>query len=439
MQLDRIACQYPDGTTLAYDFHPRLTVIDVAPAHRRELAEYLLESLWTDAAGIHVEFTGSDAKSFVAFRPFGGAHRVIGIDHRTDATDSYAHHGHLNLLAPMGLSAAPARQLLLLERDDLLLADPNVRWTSQLIGTEIAPLLAAAEEFARAESLLAASEPQARPETMQRVSEAYEQRDTTTDLELRQNRVRLATLAAGTAGPFAAVAFLRAIGTWPALCIVAGCMVAALACIGYERRLAQAIDAEYHALKVAGVDSYDGLALPGQPAIAETESRTPIAGALEGFHHASKKWRELAGDIPAAWVLARRERLLAAAEIVAMPSPIATSLGPPRPNGGSDFLAGLMARIHDLTEAGSGFSLPLFLDDPTAGLSNADTTFVLNALSRLATNQQLVIFTNAEEILDWAAQEALADRASIVGANPVRLVTNAAPSRRPGEPGALER
>ena len=42
MELNRVAFHYPDGTSAAYEFHPRITVVDVHPAHRRALAEHLV-------------------------------------------------------------------------------------------------------------------------------------------------------------------------------------------------------------------------------------------------------------------------------------------------------------------------------------------------------------------------------------------------------------
>lgn len=144
MQLDRISYQYPDGTTAGYDFHPRLTVIDTHPAHRRSLAEHLLQSLWTDAAGVHVEFTGTDGAAFVAFRPYGSTPRVIGVDRPVDVTDRYLRAGRVNLLAPLAIEPETALDLLLASHGDLVLADPTARWTSRLIDGGIEHVLDAA-------------------------------------------------------------------------------------------------------------------------------------------------------------------------------------------------------------------------------------------------------------------------------------------------------
>jgi hypothetical protein len=48
VRLDRISYQYPDGTLAGYDFHPRLTVVDVHPAHRSAMVQHNLGALWTN-------------------------------------------------------------------------------------------------------------------------------------------------------------------------------------------------------------------------------------------------------------------------------------------------------------------------------------------------------------------------------------------------------
>ncbi len=431
MQLDRISYQYPDGTTAGYDFHPRLTVIDTHPAHRRSLAEHLLQSLWTDAAGVHVEFTGTDGAAFVAFRPYGSTPRVIGVDRPVDVTDRYLRAGRVNLLAPLAIEPETALDLLLASHGDLVLADPTARWTSRLIDGGIEHVLDAAVDYVEADTALrrASTHPGPSPQPSAPVAEAQSRRVASSDLEGRQNRVRIATLVLGTSGPIAAVALFSRIGPWSALAIVGASVATAAACIGLERRLTRAIDLEYQALHAAGAASYDDLAVldaapPDPAAIVE------LATAFEGLRHITTRWQELAGDIPAAWVLERRTRLLEAAEFSAPTCPRPELFDQTGHRPGSDVLAALLDRALEIADLGSGTSLPLFLDDPVVGLSGHQKITVLNTVSRLATHQQLVICTDDAEVLDWAALESLACRARVIEANPSRLLKVAEPSTR---------
>lgn len=429
MQLDRIAYQYPDGTAAGYDFHPRLTVICAPPAHRRSLAEHLLQSLWTDAAGVHVEFTGADGAAFVAFRPYGSAPRVIGIDRRVEVTDRYLHEGRVNLLAPLAVEPDRALDLLLAGRDDLLLTDPTVLWTSRLIESGIEQVLAAAEDYVEAETALrrASTLPHLNPQSTLRATEAHHRRELATGLERRQNRVRVATLVLGTSGPIAAVALLTRIGPWAALAIVGASVATAAACIGLERRLTRAIDAEYQALQSAGAASYVDLTT-SEGTGPDGTTAAEVTVAFERLGHETDRWQDLAGDIPAAWVIERRERLIEAAELSA---PLHPRPAPSDPTGrcsGSDLLAALLERTQEITELGSGTSLPLFLDDPLSGLLSHEKVAVLNAISKLAAHQQLVICTGDAEVLDWATLETLAGRARVIDADPGRLLSVDEPS-----------
>ena len=86
-------------------------------------------------------------------------------------------------------------------------------------------------------------------------------------------------------------------------------------------------------------------------------------------------------------------------------------------------LAGLIARASAIRDLGGGEALPLFLDDPLAGLAWVEKVPVLEFLNRLAEHQQMVLCTDDLEILGWARLEAIAANAAVVDVNPGRSLT----------------
>ncbi|MGD9750523.1 MAG: hypothetical protein AB7W59_05935 [Acidimicrobiia bacterium] len=424
MQLDRISYQYPDGTTAAYDFHPRLTVIDVHPSHRSALVEHLLSALSSEAPGVHVEFTRAD-KAFVAFRPYGGAHRVVSLEGAGDATGPYRKGESVDVLAPLGLDRERAAATLLAGHADLTLVDPTEGWMARLLDHDTGRLLAAAQDAVAAERALREATAAARstPEQASVVTTVYRQRDTATDLEKRHNQVRLATLIIGTGCPVAAVLGFNTFGTGPALGLIGVAAAVAGGCLVYERKLAKAVDAEYEALAGAGAASYSELEhrLDGSP-LADAAQRNQLVEAAERYRTATAAWQDLAGDIPAPWVVAQQDRLVELAGMRAALQAAPTAGADREQSASAALLAGLMSRAGAIKEVGGGEPLPLFLDDPLAGLQWADKVPVLEFINRLAERQQLVLCTDDLEILQWAKLEAMAGNAEVVDVNPGRAM-----------------
>jgi len=432
VQLDRISYEYPDGTTAGYDLHPRLTVIDVHPAHRSALVEHLVQSLWSDAPGVHVEATRRDGTPIVAFRPYGAAARVITIGRSEDLTADYFRNDRVDLLAPTGIDPTRAQRALLVDRADLTQVDPTVEWLSRLAGEDLDELIDAAGAATRAETELEAASRtlQAEPQVAEAVCEAYARRDSTSALETRHNRIRVATLLAGTAGPVAAVLLLGRIGAGAALAIIGASVLVALGCIWFERKLARAVDAEYEALSAAGSRSYEALDRQvGGTALADPDSRIRLIETSERLHEATERWHRLAGSIPAAWVIEHRDRLATLAELRSAHRNVVGSTTPAAASASGLLLAALVERARGATALAGGESLPLFLDDPVAGLPAPDKTAVLDAVSRIAADQQMIICTDDVEVLEWARLESLAERALVIDANPGRHLQPAASPR----------
>lgn len=424
MQLDRISYQYPDGTTAAYDLHPRLTVIDVHPSHRSALAEHLVSALWTASPGVHVEFTRQAGDGFVAFRPYGAAPRVIALDGSADVTDAYRGAGGatVDVLAPLHLDTAQARATLLAAGTELTTVDPTDGWMSRLLVHDPERLLSAAGDAVSAERALreATAAAHSTPQQALAVHNAFSQQAVATDLEKRHNRIRLATMIIGTACPVAAVVGLNTIGGTAATGLIVGAVAVAGGCLAYERKLAKAVDDEYDALATAGATSYTELdARLDGTALAAPDQREQLVAAAERFERTSAAWQALAGDIPAPWAVAQADRLVELARMRAALQPVPVGASSDASTSAA-ILAGLMGRCAAVRELGQGERLPLFLDDPLAGLQWRDKVPVLEFMNRLSEAQQLVLCTDDVEVLGWARLEAMAGNAAVIDVNPGR-------------------
>ncbi len=440
MQLDRISYQYADDTTAAYDLHGRLTVIDVHPAHRRALVEHLLAALWSDGPGVHVEFTTGAGRSLVAFRPYRAAARVIDLEDRSDQTACYRMpNGTVDLLRPSGVDAPAALTNLLADRADLGQIDPTEGWITRLLAHDPDVLADTADQLVTAERALrdasrAMRSPggdavpangTASPEWAKTVSGVYRNRDRVNGLEKRHVRIRLATLLVGVALPVAALVGLRTLGGAKAAAIIALSALVAAVCLFLERRLDRAVEAEYQALEEAGVGSYDELEarLASSP-LSDPTRREQLVQAAQRYRDATVRWQSLAGDIPAPWVAAQRDRLaeMAALRSALQPVPVPV-LGPD--TSSAALLAGLIARAEAIRTLSGGEALPLFLDDPLAGLAWEEKVPVLEFLNRLAESQQLVLCTDDVEVLAWARLEMMAGNAGVLDVNPGRKLAGA--------------
>ena len=424
MQLDRISFQYPDGTSAAYDLHRRLTVVDVHPAHRRALAEHLLSSLWTTSPGVHVEFTTVAGTSLVAFRPYGATHCVIDIDRGVDVSHSFRRGGGIDVLASLGTTPERIADVLLADRADLALIDPTEEWMARLAQHDPARVLAAAEDAVTAERVLGEAATALRLDAPDPgdVAAAYRQRQVTDRAEDRHGRLRMATLAAGVAGPVVAVAGLGRIGSVAAFGIILASLVVALVCLWRERVLTKLVETEFDLLRTAGADSYDRLAGSDDDAADLPGQRQQLLDAAEQLRSATTAWRALGGDIPPTWVLAHPERLVESTVLAPKadrpePGPV---LGADARIEAETLQAGLMSRVRAVRELGGGERLPLVLDDPLAGLETTDKAAVLTFIERLAGEQQLVLCTDDLDVVNWARLETMAGNAAVIDVNPGR-------------------
>ena len=146
---------------------------------------------------------------------------------------------------------------------------------------------------------------------------------------------------------------------------------------------------------------------------------------LEDSTVGTPRWQELAGDIPAPWVLAHRDRLIQMSGLRATLQPVPVEPASDGQSCGAAILAGLMRRAHAIKDLTGQEPLPLFLDEPLAGLDWSEKVPVLEFLNRLSEQQQMVLCTDDLEILGWARLEAMAGNAAVLDVNPGRSLAAA--------------
>ncbi len=436
MKLERISYQYADGTVAAYDFHPRLTVIDVHPAHRRALVEHLVSALTTAAPGVHVEATmdggpSGAPTSVVAFRPYGAAHRVIDVDRGDDLTARYEPEpGRVDLLRGLPVSGEELIRLLVGSASELVLGDPTDRWIAKLAAHDAEHVLSVAAASAGAERELreATVAAQATPQLAGAVEHAYDSRERASALQKKHRRVQVLTVACGTAAAGSAVAGAATIGNGPALGLVAVPVVLAIGCLRHERKLAKAVEGEYRALDAAGTSSYADLdRLAASTGLDDQAVRARLVNAAERYRSTTATWQDLAGDIPAPWAIAQAERLRASAALRAALQPLPSAASTDGLTSSAALLDGLARRAEAIAErTGGREALPLLLDDPIEGLAWEEKVPVLEVLGRLSERQQLILATDDPDVLGWARLEAIAGTVGVVDVNPGRSAANTA-------------
>jgi len=469
VKLDRISLQLQNDEVRTFEFHPGLTVVEAETDQEQDLARALAGTLGQAGDGVHVEFSLDDGTDAVAFRPFGGGHRVVGLAAADDLTAAFTgpDGSGIDLLSSRR-SAGPAAESQMVLRDaDLHSLDPAAPWLTRLAAADPAQLDAAAEAQLRAENALrtvsagdevpaptapgspepaapAFADPAPAPASAAadasaasdeaRLSPAEERE--VSRLERRYNQIRLATLTVGSVGPIAAVLLLSTIGTIAALALIGLSVALTVTCLLYERRLATALD-EFDAKREAAAGSATATTIgPDAGAPADTVPATPVdtgsgsggtdlAATAAAAAEAAQRWHDLAGPVPVDWVREHRDEITAAAALRSALGPAAAALDE---NPASDdaersgrMRAAALALVHRavaLRGRGVGAevtgpaaatveSAPLFVAGLLEGLEPAERATLIELVSALATQRQVILVSSEPEVLSWARVEAM--------------------------------
>jgi hypothetical protein len=427
----------------AVDLHAGLTVVEATPGDAGPLVRALVGSLACEEDGVHVEFTRDDGSFLVAFRPIGAAHRVVDVVTHRDATGTYAgRDGSIDLLATWRATPRVLERDIVAGAEDLQQEDPTVQWVARLSANDVEQLISAAQaEVAAEEELRRATESaRALPDEAEVARLLKEARERADLAERRHNRSRVATLAVGTTVPVAAVVGLNTIGAGGAIGLLAGTMAVTVGCFIYGRRYERAINEESATVArlkgpSTGIDgtASTGTGVPDAGVVDETV-RTTLLTAAERYHGTAQTWQDLAGTVPAPWVLAEADRLRRAAALraeVGLPHPVQSDSLMAAP-ASTALMAGLADRAASTRAiTGDADPLPLFLEDPLHGLEWAEKAPVLEFLGRLAARQQIILVTADQEVLAWARLEAMTGGVAVAG------IASGEPGVAKGAPGEV--
>lgn len=421
MKLERISLELGDRQ-LAFDVHPRLTVLTGVPADKRpRLATELLRSLGHAGAGNHAEVVLDSGSHVAIFRPVGVAPMVVDIDTATDLT---AQHRLPSGEVILSAEAIRLQRLLFAEADDLRAADPRSLWTNRLAAAnqstlwDTATRLQAAElEFIDATDKIGAT-----VDRTQAIEEVEAERAMVDAAEERHRRTQHLTLAAGTVLPLVAgVGYIRyGLPAWPAGVMIGSSFGITGLCWIYERRLRKAILGEREALHQAGVKTYAELhAQTADTALGDADSRARLLQASQDYRAATLEWSAFADDVPASWALTNRNPIEHAAAVHNGIKDRVRLDDPATDAASSTMVAALIERLGLIRQhIGTGEALPLIIDDAFEGLTKTAKASMLEMLGDLSADQQIVLMSDDPEIVSWANVESMTGDLSLVDPNP---------------------
>ncbi|MPY93427.1 MAG: hypothetical protein GEV08_10270 [Acidimicrobiia bacterium] len=302
MRLDRISLQLADGEVRTFDFHRGLTVVEAEAGGEGILARALLGTLSSAGDGVHVELTLDDGTGQVVFRPSGAAHRVIDVATSADRTAAYAQPGGaVDALAPYRSGSRHPAADLVLGGDDLREGDPTEAWIAHLATADPAVLFGAATEEARAEQDLRQASASARPtpDTPTAGAGHSPPRRRASSAERRYRVLLPTTAVVGSGMAVGAAVGVDTLGTGGSLALIGGSLGLVAATLLYGRKVNATLRAAGPAAPGAGPDT----------AGVDRRAAAALAEAAGRYQRASSAWAELAGPIPAPWVLGERDRI----------------------------------------------------------------------------------------------------------------------------------
>lgn len=409
------------GGTFSLDLHERLTVIaGLGWAERESLISELFGALGGTRTGVHLEVIEDTGRHLAVFRPRGGKHRVVDVDHASDVSHEFVGPGGaIDLLGRAGLDQAAARRVLRVRPDDLQSqhGDETVR---ALAGVDQRLLWSTAERVKTTEGGLSAEAERAGsdPDKAEMV-DLIEQRHQRFEAAIaREERTRRNTMVIGGLG--AALSMPAAV-IQPAMCLplLAVTLMAVLFSLYTRRCIATASVAEQEALATAGAQSYLGFHLERvNTMLSSAESRRRLVQAADDHRKARDAWRDVAGPVDVEWALAHRDEIVAAALLQRGGNPLGSGEAGFAPIEGElavNLAHALMAKLSDARRLGpANESLPIVLDDTFAELDKAVKPGLLELLSRSAGSPQVVFLTEDPDVADWARVEALTGEVAII-------------------------
>jgi len=424
--------------TYALDLHRRLTVIaGVGHLEREGLITELIGGLSAGRSGVHLEIASDAGQRYAIFRPAGGRHRVVDIEHATDVTDSFTTDQGLDVLRRAGIDPRTARRQLCLTPDDLATRSQLEHYVASLARLDQARLWDVAAKVKDREEHLAETAKETGSETEDAVAFA--------EIELRHQefeqaqdeneRVRYLSFITGAGSALVGVAAAALYGFFWAVPFLMLAIAATVASISYWQRLELARKREEEALRAVGVASYltfqihrvNGL-------IGNDHARRMMMQAAEEHRAAMAEWRVLVGDVPIEWAVEHRREIKE--EAARLRDATATDRPPlsplPRSEDNRAELAHvLLERLQRLKTLGAGGeSFPMLVDDALVDIDPATKPTLLELLMKASANQQVIYLTEDPDVASWARVEAMTGQLAIVEPAAERPAERAMPRRR---------
>lgn len=422
MQFERLVIESGD-TSIAFDLHPRLTVITgLSQMERDGLINEFVGALGASRPGVHLELVADNGHRFAVFRPEGAPHRVVDIDERVDVTSQFVDgSGTIDLLARAGLDGRSARRIMRFSARDLAEATERDGLIHRLSRVEQNELWMAAEALVIANRRLeeeadAVGSSVEDAEVIERIEERHAAFERT---QAENERVRKATfLIAGFAALLMAP-IARVVGPIGVLALVLIALAAVGTSVLYWRRTERARTAEEEALAAAGAQSYLGFHLQRVNNLLGSDTRRQrLIRAAEEHRHAAARWHALAGEVDVDWAIANRSEITAAARLRSQVEPFVSDA--PHRDDTAAIAHALIGRLQLLRNLGPGReSFPALMDEPFAHLAPETVPAVLEVLVKGSADQQIILLTESERVAEWARVEAMTGALGVIEPTPV--------------------
>lgn len=417
MRVERLVIEAGDRT-FTLDLHPRLTVVaGIGELERQSLVGELVGALGGSRSGVHVELERRDGRHLAVFRPTTGAHRIVDVDQARDVTADLGG-ASCDLLQPLGLDPASARQLMRLGVGDLAADGNRDHAVKVLAGLEQERLWAAADALVAAEAELR-SEAEAvgsAPEDAALIEEVENRHIAVERAAAQLEATRKRTFWIGGVAAAATLPAVMAGGAM-GLLFAAVAIISVLASLVARARLIRAGRAEEAALAHAGASSYLGFQIQRVDGLlGDGTSRRVLVGAASAHRGAVAVWERLAGDIPVAWALAQREEVQAAARLrddVDALGALSGTVAAVDVDLTNDLVHVLVSRLAAARSVG-GEGVPIILDDPFRDVEASVKPLLLELIGRAAGRPQVVLLTEDEDVASWARLEALTGEVALV-------------------------
>ena len=421
MHFERLVIE-SGSDTFTLDLHPRLTIVaGVGRLERDGLINELVGALGSGRSGVHLEL-GSDAGTrYTIFRPVGGRHCVVDVDHTQDVTDAFlAPDGSVNLLDRAGLTERTAKRTMRITDQDLASRSQQEDAVVALARLDQGRLWDVAWKVQDRENQLAdvAASAGATVEDAGAFEEIERRHREFEAAQVQHEKFRHLWFMVGGITAIGAVPAAVTMGPWGAIPLVLAAAVTTALSIVFWRRLESARALEEQALREAGAHSYLTFQINRvNESLASDQHRRALVLAAEYHRAAIIEWKLLAGEIPVEWAIEKRRLVREEANRLASadPAPPVAPTVPSPEQAGEDLAHSLLRRLEELRTLGAGGeSFPAFLDDPLTSLGAAAKAQLLEQISAASKRQQVILLTEDTDVAAWARVEALTGNLRVI-------------------------